>query len=56
MEMNVAKNRDIVTYNDGTILALIKSSQNSNHQIEKAEVWDDNDEIDDCVYSEPTYI
>ena len=54
--VDVAKHSSIVTYNDGTIREIMKNSNYPPLPTEKADTWDDNDEIGACVYSANPYI
>ena len=56
-EIDGMKHSKVVTYNDNTIEALMKISQNQQTTQEAADSWDDDDEIDDCgAYTEQVYI
>lgn len=50
-EIDAAKRRHVVTYNDNTIGDLIKRNRKEEQTTEKAEPWDENDEIGDCEYT-----
>ena len=55
-EIDGMKLSKVVTYNDGTIQAVMKNSQHHQNPTEAADPWDDNDEIDDCIYTDAIYI
>ena len=55
-EIDVMRRSKVVTYNDSTIEALMKISQNQQTTPKAADSWDDDDEIDDCAYTEQIYI